>query len=139
MLTSHAFRPRISIRSRNATVDSAFVCPLYRGRVAFNYRVLHIAALCAFAAFFQRRFHSISAHLAMHVVDLHLYWWPPSLCHRGGVVPARRRFSAWCCNSSRISYYFIIYIEVITAKDLARIYIKEVFIRYRLLEKIVLD
>ena len=35
--------------------------------------------------------------------------------------------------------YFIIYIEVITAKNLARIYIKEVFIRYRLLEKIVLD
>ena len=35
--------------------------------------------------------------------------------------------------------YFIIYIEVITAKDLARIYIKEVFIRYRLLEKIILD
>ena len=35
--------------------------------------------------------------------------------------------------------YFIIYIEAITAKDLARIYIKEVFIRYRLLKKIVLD
>ena len=35
--------------------------------------------------------------------------------------------------------YFIIYTEVITAKDLARIYIKEVFIRYRLLEKIILD
>ena len=29
--------------------------------------------------------------------------------------------------------YFIIYIEAITAKDLARIYIREVFIRYRLL------
>ena len=35
--------------------------------------------------------------------------------------------------------YFIIYTEAITAKDLARIYIKEVFIRHRLLEKIVLD
>ena len=35
--------------------------------------------------------------------------------------------------------YFIIYIEVITAKDLAKIYIKEVFARYRLLEKIILD
>ena len=35
--------------------------------------------------------------------------------------------------------YFIIYIKVITAKDLVRIYIKEVFIRYRLLKKIVLD
>ena len=35
--------------------------------------------------------------------------------------------------------YFIIYIEVITAKDLVKIYIKEVFARYRLLEKIILD
>ena len=35
--------------------------------------------------------------------------------------------------------YFIIYIEVITAKGLVRIYIKEAFIRYRLLEKIILD
>ena len=35
--------------------------------------------------------------------------------------------------------YFIIYIEVITAKDLARIYTREVFIRHRLLEKIILD
>ena len=103
MLASHAFSPRISVRSRNAAVDSAFVCPSYRGRVAFNHGVLHVAALCAFAAFFQRRFHSISAHLAMHVVDLHLCWWPPSLCRCGGATPARRRFSAWCCNSSRIS------------------------------------
>ena len=35
--------------------------------------------------------------------------------------------------------YFIIYTEAITAKDLVRIYIKEVFIRYRLLKKIILD
>ena len=35
--------------------------------------------------------------------------------------------------------YFIIYIEAITAKDLARIYIKEVFIRHKLLVKIILD
>ena len=35
--------------------------------------------------------------------------------------------------------YFIIYIEAIIAKDLARIYIKEVFVRYRLLKKIILD
>ena len=35
--------------------------------------------------------------------------------------------------------YFIIYIEEITAKELARIYIKEVFIRYGLLAKIILD
>ena len=73
MLTSYAFRPRISIRSRNATVDSAFVYPLYRGRVAFNYRVLHVAALYAFVAFFQRRFYLISAYLTIHMVDLYLY------------------------------------------------------------------
>ena len=60
-------------------MDSAFVCPLYRGRVAFDYGVLHVVALCALAAFFQRRFHLMSAHLAMHVVDLHLCWWPPNL------------------------------------------------------------
>ena len=35
--------------------------------------------------------------------------------------------------------YFIIYIEEITAKELAKIYIKEVFIRYGLLVKIILD
>ena len=35
--------------------------------------------------------------------------------------------------------YFIIYIEVIIAKNLVRIYIKEVFIRHRLLVKIILD
>ena len=52
MLTSYTFRPRISIRSRNATIDSAFIYSLYRGRVAFNYRVLYIATLCAFIAFF---------------------------------------------------------------------------------------
>ena len=104
MLTSHAFSPRVSIRSRNTAVDSAFVYPLYRGRVGFAYRVLHVVALCSFAAFFYRRFYSISAHLAIHIVDLHLCWWPPSLCRRGGALPARRRFSAWCCSSSRISY-----------------------------------
>ena len=79
MLASHAFSPRISVRSKNAAVDSAFICPLYRGRVAFDHGVLHVVALYALAAFFQRCFHSISAHLAMHMVDLHLCWWPPIL------------------------------------------------------------
>ena len=37
-------------------MDSAFVCPLYRGRVAFNHRVLYIVTLYALAAFFQRYF-----------------------------------------------------------------------------------
>ena len=73
MLASHIFSPKISVRSKNAAVDSAFVYPLYRGRVAFNHGVLHIVTLCTLAAFFQRYFHSISTHLAIHVVDLYLY------------------------------------------------------------------
>ena len=35
--------------------------------------------------------------------------------------------------------YFIVYIEEISVEDIARIYIKEVFIRYRALIKIILD
>jgi len=35
--------------------------------------------------------------------------------------------------------YFIAYIEEILAKDVARIYIKEVFVRYRALSKIISD
>ena len=35
--------------------------------------------------------------------------------------------------------YFIIYTEAITAKDLARIYTKEVFVRHRSPEKVILD
>jgi small neutral amino acid transporter SnatA (MarC family) len=35
--------------------------------------------------------------------------------------------------------YFIAYTEEILAEDIARIYIKEVFIRYRVLSKIILD
>ena len=35
--------------------------------------------------------------------------------------------------------YFIICIEEILVEDVARIYIKEVFIRYRVLTKIILD
>jgi hypothetical protein len=73
MLTSYAFNSRTSVRSRKAAIDSAFVCPLYRGRVGFNYRVPHVVTLYAFAAFFYRRFYLISAHLVMHIVDLHLY------------------------------------------------------------------
>ena len=73
MLASHAFSPRISVRSRNAAVDSTFVCPLYRGRVAFNYGVLYIVAFFAFMALSQRRFYLLSAYLAIYIVDLHLY------------------------------------------------------------------
>jgi len=35
--------------------------------------------------------------------------------------------------------YFIAYIEGISAEDIARIYIKKVFIRYGVLDKIILD
>ena len=35
--------------------------------------------------------------------------------------------------------YFIAYIEEMTAKDIARIYIREIFARYRVLGKIILD
>ena len=48
MLISYTFNPRTSVRSRKAAVNSTFACPSYRGRVGFNYRVLHVVALCAF-------------------------------------------------------------------------------------------
>jgi len=35
--------------------------------------------------------------------------------------------------------YFIVYIEEILVEDVTRIYIKEVFIRHRVLDKIILD
>jgi len=35
--------------------------------------------------------------------------------------------------------YFIVYIEEILAEDITRIYIKEVFIRHRALDKIILN
>ena len=72
MLASHAFRPKTSVRSKNAAVDSAFVCSLYRGKVAFNHGVLYIVTFFAFAALSQYHFHSLSAHFVMYIVDLHL-------------------------------------------------------------------
>jgi len=35
--------------------------------------------------------------------------------------------------------YFIVYTKEISVEDIARIYIKEVFIRHRVLDKIILD
>ena len=78
ILASHTFKPKISVYSRKAAIDSTFICPLYRGRVAFAHRVLHIVAFCTFAAFSQRRFHSLSAYLVMYIVNLHLYYGPLS-------------------------------------------------------------
>ena len=73
MLASYAFRPRTSVCSRNTAVDSTFIYLLYRGRVAFNYRVLYIAAFYTFTAFSYLRFYLLSAYLAIYIVNLHLY------------------------------------------------------------------
>jgi len=35
--------------------------------------------------------------------------------------------------------YFILYIKKILVENIAKIYIKEVFLKYKLLEKIILD
>ena len=35
--------------------------------------------------------------------------------------------------------YFVIYTEEISAKDITQIYIKKVFVRYKVLTKIILD
>ena len=35
--------------------------------------------------------------------------------------------------------YFITYIEEISVEDIAQIYIKEIFVRYKILTKIILD
>ena len=35
--------------------------------------------------------------------------------------------------------YFIVYIEEITVEDIVQVYVKKVFIRYRALDKIILD
>jgi len=35
--------------------------------------------------------------------------------------------------------YFIVYTKEILVKDVAKIYIKEVFVRHRVLDKIILD
>ena len=73
MPASHAFRPRTSICSRKAAVDSAFVSPLYRGRVSVNYRVFYIVMSCVSATSFYYCFYSRSAYLVINIVDLYLY------------------------------------------------------------------
>ena len=72
MLVSHTFRPRTSVRSRKAAIDSTFVSPLYRGRVSVDYRVFYIAASYIFTASFYRRFYLRSTHLIISIVDLYL-------------------------------------------------------------------
>ena len=72
MLVSHAFRPRTFIHSKKAAIDSAFISPLYRGRVGINYRVFHVATFYVFAASFYYYFYLRSAHLVISIVDLYL-------------------------------------------------------------------
>ena len=73
MLTSYTFRPRTSIYSRKAAIDSTFISPLYREKVSIDYRVFYIAASYIFATLFYRRFHLRSTYLTISIVDLHLY------------------------------------------------------------------
>ena len=73
MLVNYTFRPKTSVHSKKAAVDSAFISPLYRERVGVNYGVFHIAASCAFAASFHCHFYLRSAHLAISVINLYLY------------------------------------------------------------------
>jgi len=88
MLASYAFSPKTSILSRKAAVDFTFVYLLYRGRVSIIYRVFYMAALRIFTTFFYRRFHLISAYLAIHIVDLYMCWQPPILYCRSGALLA---------------------------------------------------
>ena len=73
MLVSHTFRPKTSVYSKKAAVDSAFVSPLYRGRVGVDHGVFYMAISCAFTASFYYYFYLRSAHLIINIVDLYLY------------------------------------------------------------------
>jgi hypothetical protein len=73
MLISYVFKPRTSIYSRKAAIDSAFISPLYRGRVSINYRVFYIAAYYIFTTSFYYRFCLRSTYLIISIVDLYLY------------------------------------------------------------------
>ena len=106
MLTSYIFSPRTFVYNKNAAIDSAFIYPLYKGRVAFNYGVLYIVTVSLFTAFFQRCFYLLSAYLAIYIVDLYLYWWPLILCYCSSALLARRQFSTQCYKSSYTSYSF---------------------------------
>ena len=104
ILISHIFSPKISIRNKKAAVNSTFNYPLYRGRVAIVYRVFYMVTLCAVTAFFHRHFYLISAHLVIYIVDLHLYWQPPSLYCCGSTLLVQCQVFIQCYSSSYISY-----------------------------------
>ena len=72
ILVSHAFKPRTSVYSKKAAIDSAFISPLYKGRVGINYEVFYVAASYAFTASFHYYFYLRSAYLAISIVNLYL-------------------------------------------------------------------
>ena len=102
MLVSYIFRPRTSVYNKNVAVDSAFICSLYRGRVAFNYRVLYIVTFFVFAALSQCCFYLLSAYLMIYIVDFYLYWWPSILYCLCVALFMRHQFSTCCYSSSRV-------------------------------------
>jgi hypothetical protein len=52
MLTIYAFKPKTSIRSRKAAIDSTFIRPLYRRSISINYIVFYTAAFYIFTTSF---------------------------------------------------------------------------------------
>ena len=103
ILISHIFSSKTSVYSKKAAVNSAFNCPLYRGRVAVVYRAFYVVTLCAFTTFFHCHFYLISAHLVIYIVDLYLYQWPPSLYYCGNTLLAWRQVFTYYYSSSHIS------------------------------------
>ena len=73
MLVSHTFRPKTSVCSKKAAIDSTFISPLYRGRVGVDNRVFYIAVFCVFTTSFYCYFYLRSARFAINIVDLYLY------------------------------------------------------------------
>ena len=73
MLNNYTFSPRTSVRSKKAAVASAFVNPLYRGRVSINYSVFYIVASYILTTSFYYYFYLKSAYLIISIVDLYLY------------------------------------------------------------------
>ena len=104
MLTSYAFSPKTSIYNKKAAIDSAFIYPLYRGRVSISYRVLYVIPFYTFIAFFYFYFYLISTYLAIYIVDLHLYQQPPILYYYRYTLPAQYRVSTQYYSNSYISY-----------------------------------
>ena len=76
MLTIYIFKPKTSIRSRKAAIDSTFIRPLYKRSISINYRVFYTAAFYIFTTSFQRRFYLKPTYFIISVVDFYLYQYP---------------------------------------------------------------